>query len=247
MSKPNIYDLDFSTRMATIIKEKGISINSFAQKLGVSPPTISRWMKGEADPTRTNLIRLAETTGINLEWLAIGCGPKYWENPEDGRIILRDQEKMDMEQRKDFNLVASNDETFVEIEDCREVRLSAGTGAFNSDYQEINTTKVERTWLQTRRLKAKDCAMFLVSGESMYPTLKDGEEIIVDRSKRELQEGKIFVLNHNGSMLVKKVQFTYDGVELISDNKDYRPLKLDADEANSLIIIGQVVRGYRDF
>lgn len=87
----------------------------------------------------------------------------------------------------------------------------------------------------------------MVFVESMYPTLKDGEEIIVDRSKRELSEGKIFVLNHNGSMLVKKVQFTYDGVELISDNKDYRPLRLDADEANSLIIIGQVVRGYRDF
>ncbi|WP_244151948.1 S24 family peptidase [Rodentibacter myodis] len=145
------------------------------------------------------------------------------------------------------NFIASNDETFVEIEDCREVRLSAGTGAFNSDYEEINTTKIERAWLQSRRLKAKDCAIFLVSGESMYPTLKDGEEIIVDRSKRELIEGKILVLNHNGAMLVKKVQFTYNGVELISDNPSYRPLKLDAEEANSLIIIGQVVRGYRNF
>ncbi|WP_256856076.1 S24 family peptidase [Rodentibacter ratti] len=81
----------------------------------------------------------------------------------------------------------------------------------------------------------------------MYPTLKDGEEIIVDRSKQELTEGKIFVLNHGGAMLVKKVQFTYDGVELISDNKDYRPLKLDINEANNLIVIGQLVRGYRDF
>ena len=89
--------------------------------------------------------------------------------------------------------------------------------------------------------------MFTVKGESMEPTLKDGEEIIVDRSKRELAEGKIFVLNHNGSMLVKKVQFTYDGVELISDNPSYRPLKLDTEEANSLVVIGQVVRGYRDF
>ena len=81
----------------------------------------------------------------------------------------------------------------------------------------------------------------------MEPTLKDGEEIIVDRSKRELLEGKIFVLNHSGSMLVKKVQFTYNGVELISDNPAYRPLKLNFEEANNLIVIGQVVRGYRDF
>ena len=78
-------------------------------------------------------------------------------------------------------------------------------------------------------------------------TLKDGEDIIVDRSKQELIEGKIFVLNHKGSMLVKKVQFTYNGVELISDNPIYRPLKLSSDEINSLIVIGQVVRSYRDF
>ncbi len=238
MSKPNIYDTGFSERMTEIIEKEGVSINSFAQKLGVSPPTISRWMKGEADPTRSNLIKLAEQTGINIEWLAIGSGPKYWQHPITEEIILRGQPQP---------IESSNDETFAEIEDCREVRLSAGGGAFNNGYEEITTTKVERAWLQSRRLKAKDCAMFLVSGESMYPTLKDGEEIIVDRSKRELTEGKIFVLNHNGSMLVKKVQFTYGGVELISDNPSYRPLKLDTEEANSLVVIGQVVRGYRDF
>lgn len=33
----------------------------------------------------------------------------------------------------------------------------------------------------------------------------------------------------------------------ISDNPVYRPLKLNAEEANNLMIIGQVVRGYRDF
>lgn len=82
----------------------------------------------------------------------------------------------------------------------------------------------------------------------MYPTLKDGEET-VDRSKRNLVDGKIFVLNNDGSMLIvkEKVQLTYDGVELISDNPTYRPLKLEAEEANSLIVIGQVVREYRDF
>lgn len=234
MSKPNIYDENFSNRMK-LIAEKSFKNNysEFARAVGVAQASLARWVKGEADPSRTNLIKITEAGGVSLDWLALGVGDM--------------EGKATPAMHRDLNLVASNDETFVEIEDCREVRLSAGTGAFNSDYQEINTTKVERAWLQARRLKAKDCAMFLVSGESMYPTLKDGEEIIVDRSKRELQEGKIFVLNHNGSMLVKKVQFTYDGVELISDNPSYRPLKLDADEANSLMVIGQVVRGYRDF
>ena len=234
MSKPNIYDENFSNRMK-LIAEKSFKNNysEFARAVGVAQASLARWVKGEADPSRMNLIKIADASGVNLEWLALGIGDMDEAKPQAVK--------------HDINLQASNDETFIEIEDCREVRLSAGGGAFNNGYEEITTTKVERAWLQSRRLKAKDCAMFLVSGESMYPTLKDGEEIIVDRSKRELTEGKIFVLNHNGSMLVKKVQFTYGGVELISDNPSYRPLKLDTEEANSLVVIGQVGRGYRDF
>ena len=234
MSKPNIYDENFSNRMK-LIAEKSFKNNysEFARAVGVAQASLARWVKGEADPSRMNLIKIADASGVNLEWLALGIGDMDEAKPQAVK--------------HDINLQASNDETFIEIEDCREVRLSAGGGAFNNGYEEITTTKVGRAWLQSRRLKAKDCAMFLVSGESMYPTLKDGEEIIVDRSKRELTEGKIFVLNHNGSMLVKKVQFTYGGVELISDNPSYRPLKLDTEEANSLVVIGQVVRGYRDF
>lgn len=238
MSKPNIYDTGFSERMTEIIEKEGVSINSFAQKLGVSPPTISRWMKGEADPTRSNLIKLAEQTGINIEWLAIGAGPKYWQNPITEEIILRGQPQP---------IESSNDETFSMIEDCREVRISAGSGGFNDEYNPYQTTKVEKAWLDSRRLKAEDCAMFLVSGDSMYPTLKDGEEIIVDRSKKELKDGKIFVLNNEGAMLVKKVQITYNGITLISQNTEYAPIELNAEQANNLIVIGQVVRGYRDF
>lgn len=234
MSKPNIYDKEFSERMMKIAKLKfNDNLSLFARAVGVVQPSLARWVRGEADPTRTNLIKIAEAGGVSLDWLALGVGDM--------------EEKATPVVRQDLNLIASNDEAFISIEDCRDVRISAGSGGFNDDYQAFNTTKVEKAWLDARRLKADDCAMFLVSGDSMYPTLKDGEEIIVDRSKQELTEGKIFVLNHGGAMLVKKVQFTYDGVELISDNKDYRPLKLDINEANNLIVIGQLVRGYRDF
>ncbi|THA10462.1 LexA family transcriptional regulator [Rodentibacter pneumotropicus] len=234
MSKPNIYDENFSNRMK-LIAEKSFKSNysEFARAVGVAQASLARWVKGEADPSRMNLIKIADASGVSLEWLALGVGDMEGKAPQ--------------QIKPDVNLLASNDETFVEIEDCREVRLSAGGGAFNNDYQETCTTKVERAWLQARRLKAKDCAMFLVSGDSMHPTLRDGEEIIVDRSKRQLQEGKIFVLNHAGAMLVKKVQFTYEGVELLSDNNAYRPIKITSEEADTLIVIGQLVRGYRDF
>ncbi|WP_308571103.1 XRE family transcriptional regulator [uncultured Haemophilus sp.] len=210
-------------------KALNLTRNVVCEELGgIALSTLQLWEQGAREPNATKIIELANILKTSTNYLLHGEG-----NP--------------VASQADSYLMPANDDAFEDIEDCREVRISAGGGGINSGHEELTTTKVERAWLQARRLKAKDCAMFLVSGESMYPTLKDGEEIIVDRSKRELSEGKIFVLNHNGSMLVKKVQFTYNGVELISDNPAYRPLKLDAEEANNLVIIGQVVRGYRDF
>ncbi|MDP0333975.1 S24 family peptidase, partial [Glaesserella parasuis] len=44
------------------------------------------------------------------------------------------------------------------------------------------------------------------------------------------------------SVWVKRVKIEWDGVELISDNKEeYRPIRISADEAQNLQIIGQVV------
>lgn len=234
MSKPNIYDQEFSERMMKIAKLKfNDNLSLFARAVGVVQPSLARWVKGEADPTRTNLVKIAEASGVSLDWLALGVGNMDRVEPQA--------------KKSEVNLIASNDETFSVIEDCREVRISAGGGGFNDEYKPYQTTKVEKAWLDSRRLKAEDCAMFLVSGDSMYPTLKDGEEIIVDRSKKELKDGKIFVLNNEGAMLVKKVQITYNGITLISQNTEYTPIELDAEQANSLIVIGQVVRGYRDF
>ncbi|HHF0477253.1 TPA: helix-turn-helix transcriptional regulator [Haemophilus influenzae] len=234
MSKPNIYDENFSNRMK-LIAEKSFKNNysEFARAVGVAQASLARWVKGEADPSRTNLIKITEAGGVSLDWLALGVGNMDGVEPQA--------------KKSEVNLIASNDETFSVIEDCREVRISAGGGGFNDEYKPYQTTKVEKAWLDLRRLKAEDCAMFLVSGDSMYPTLKDGEEIIVDRSKKELKDGKIFVLNNEGAMLVKKVQITYNGITLISQNTEYAPIELNAEQANNLIVIGQVVRGYRDF
>ena len=234
MSKPNIYDQEFSERMMKIAKLKfNDNLSLFARAVGVVQPSLARWVKGEADPTRTNLVKIAEASGVSLDWLALGVGNMDGVEPQA--------------KKSEVNLIASNDETFSVIKDCREVRISAGGGGFNDEYKPYQTTKVEKAWLDSRRLKAEDCAMFLVSGDSMYPTLKDGEEIIVDRSKKELKDGKIFVLNNEGAMLVKKVQITYNGITLISQNTEYAPIELNAEQANNLIVIGQVVRGYRDF
>ncbi|MDH2927322.1 hypothetical protein FW755_03350 [Lonepinella koalarum] len=141
----------------------------------------------------------------------------------------------------------TDDEDYCDIVDFREIDVSAGFGCENEEIYQQDWVKVERAWLIRNRLNPNNCVMFKVHGDSMEPTLSDNEEIIVDRSKQTLTEGKIFVLNHMGTMWVKRVKINFDSIELISDNDFYSPIVLTEDDANQLNIIGQVVRGYRDF
>lgn len=89
--------------------------------------------------------------------------------------------------------------------------------------------------------------MFLVDGDSMEPTLMDEEEIIVDRSRKGLREGQIFVLNYMGTLWVKKIRMGLNGIDLNSDNPSYPPVPLNREEANRLQVIGQAVRSHRNF
>lgn len=214
-------------RVVELRKKQGLARPALAEKLGVSLSALQNWEINQTEPQATKIIELADLLETTTNYLLHGIEEEECEKPVLAAPTFVDDD-------------------FVWVDDFRDVRVSAGFGAFNEE-QYPDQTKVERAWLIARGLNAANCAMFTVNGESMYPTLKDGEEIIVDRSKKELHEGKIYVLNHQGSMWVKKVQIDFNGIELISDNKSYRPIKLTAEEANELIVIGQVVRGYRDF
>lgn len=213
--------------------------SEFARQTGVTLSTITRWRKGEAEPSRTNLVKVADKANVKIEWLAAGRGEIEWTTQDEKPYKIAEP----MAQYSHSAI----DNDFEFIDDCRDVIVTAGYGGINGDYPEIKKTKVESEWLRARGLKAEDCGKYKVCGDSMDDTLKDGEDIIVNHASKTLIDGKIFVLNNQGSMLIKRIQRTFSGVELLSDNSAYRPIKLTAEEADSLLVIGQVVLGYRNF
>ena len=48
-----------------------------ARKVGVTSATIKRWITGQADPSRSNLVRLSQAAGVEVNWLATGQGPMF--------------------------------------------------------------------------------------------------------------------------------------------------------------------------
>jgi phage repressor protein C with HTH and peptisase S24 domain len=55
----------------------------------------------------------------------------------------------------------------------------------------------------------------LIEGDSIYPTLKNGAMIMVNRNLNGLSDG-IYVMRQGHNLLIKKLQFLLDPVHLSS-------------------------------
>ena len=82
-----------------------------------------------------------------------------------------------------------------------------------------------------------------VSGDSMEPTLGDGDVIIVDTARTAIDASGIYVVELAGDLLVKRVQRRMDGsLVLKSDNAAYDPEHIQAGAAHTLRVLGRMTR-----
>lgn len=115
---------------------------------------------------------------------------------------------------------------------------SAGQGALAADERPIGAFRFSLRWLREQGLDPAMLSAIAVSGDSMLPTLCDGDEILVDRTSRPLRDG-IHVLRLGDALLVKRIDTSHPGaIVLLSDNPAYRPLELLLSEVQ---VIGRVV------
>jgi phage repressor protein C with HTH and peptisase S24 domain len=76
----------------------------------------------------------------------------------------------------------------------------------------------------------------------MYPTLKNGSLVMVNRVEQYTGDG-IYVFRFDGQLMVKRLQFSKTGLGVVSDNSTYEKWELTKDEiiSNDFEIIGEVV------
>jgi phage repressor protein C with HTH and peptisase S24 domain len=123
------------------------------------------------------------------------------------------------------------------------VDASAGPGAFNDSEGEIAHIGFDEKWLRrVSRSKSSDLSVINVQGDSMTPTLSDGDDILVDAGDgaERLRDG-IYVLRRDDALLVKRIAPSPASRRIIikSDNDSY-PSWPDC-EIGDVEIIGRVV------
>lgn len=114
---------------------------------------------------------------------------------------------------------------------------SAGPGGLVERDLHDGAMQVDPALLRQLRVRPADASMIAVAGDSMLPTLADGDAILVDRGDRRGVSGAIHVVRHDGVLLVKRLVRGAGGVELFSDNPAYPPIVPDG----APDIVGRVV------
>lgn len=115
---------------------------------------------------------------------------------------------------------------------------SAGPGALGDGEEMIGAFGFSASWLREQNLEGAQLSSIAVSGDSMEPLLRDGDEILVDHRPRAPGEG-IYVLRQGDVLLVKRLQFGKPGeIILVSANPAYPAQTVSRDEIE---IIGRVV------
>jgi SOS-response transcriptional repressor LexA len=129
-----------------------------------------------------------------------------------------------------------------------DVAASAGPGAFADSERVEAVMRFDPAWLRRLNLNAERLSVIRVAGDSMSPTLDDGDEILVDRGDgaERLRDG-IYVLRMDGVVNVKRLLLdpSRRRVTIKSDNPGYRNWPVM--ERGSVDVVGRVVWAGRRF
>ena len=116
---------------------------------------------------------------------------------------------------------------------------SAGPGRIADQEARRAPGALSPALLRALGVRAGAASMIRVEGDSMEPTLSDGDEILVDGDRREVKgRGGIFVIRLDGALMVKRLRPAVGGVEVASDNPGYTTRLCGRGEVE---VIGRVV------
>ncbi|WP_423253651.1 S24 family peptidase [Melissococcus plutonius] len=232
-----------ASNIKSLIKSNNMTQKDLAEKIGISPSTLSDYMNIRSNPSHGVIQKIADYFGVvksdidttykdtNNNIITIY---NKLEQPRQN-IVLRTAEKQLYAQEQQSNVIpfdnSSNNNQLISFDWYG--YASAGTG----EYLDGNENK---TTIQLPKKDIPENADFAltVNGDSMKPVFKNHEMIFVERTT-DLSSGSIGIVVVEGEAFVKKIYIHDDCITLVSLNPTYKDKVIK--DAQSIKVIGRVI------
>ena len=230
-------------------QEKGYSLRALSEIINISPSTLSRIERGEAQVGWNELMNFCNVLGIdknlmtqvtinerfqgdfvvkkkgNNESIIFTTQQMRSVNKLMSKLNDKGQNKV-VDYAKDIKLSGNYDidepqAPFTLSEDYAEfytdAGAAAGSGAYNSGYDDGHCVCAKIADVPDYD------AIVDVRGDSMEPTIKDGDVAFVDFNF-DKKDGEIYIVQHEDDTYIKRCYFESDKLTLRSDNPDYNDI-----------------------
>ncbi len=231
------YREDLGRRLLTAL-EKFSTKKEAADAAGIGTEQLNKWLGNVREGVEIPkvpveaLLAIAEAAGVDFNWLATGQNAPHPEAFKLDGVKSEYQAKM----------------LRVRAEATRRIprysaQLSAGSGTFFERAEILNYIPFNPDFfLGHLNRNPEDMIIVDARGESMEPTMRDRDLLMIDRSsaKRPITSA-IYGFTFGQDIYVKRLFVTPDGIVAKSDNKDYGEFTIKPEDMDQFHPIGRVV------
>ena len=181
-----------------------------------------------------NQSMLAESLGITRQTVSNRI-------KNESQVTVAELKKI--EEYFSIEVLTDNESVFknlINIDYYQDVFASCGSGSIVFSEDKIKLPIA--TMLINGFSKQKKYSMINATGNSMAPTIDNGDKLIVEHwNGTQIQDNKIYVFCFNNEFFVKRLSKNLDEIIIKSDNPDYRVRTINGSTAEELILVGKIV------
>lgn len=206
----------------------GTSQKDFGDELGVSANTLRGYENDSVPPGADFVVRLCTRYNVDYSWLLSGVGHAYNgsnsptpSEPITERVPRHDTIFIDENGMVSIPALEKPDLADFYFLPLVETRLSAGGGSFVLNENVETYYAYRKQFINRIATSPKNVILACATGNSMEPTLYDGDTVMIDTGRHSIEDGRIFAVRFGDTIALKRLSLLPNGrVLVISDNRD---------------------------
>ena len=195
--------MEVADRINKKMMELSLSQADLIRATGAGRATVSGWVNGTNKPSAKHIGALAKALKTSEWWILYGVNaPIQFEEVTawDDSTPLEDDE--------------------IAVPFFKDFSFACGSGSIGEAMlNERRRLRISKATLRNLGIQPNKTCASLASGNSMSPTINDGDTVHIDTNRTTIKDGKVFALCHGGLFLIKRLyNLPMGGVRIVSDN-----------------------------